>query len=368
MDIVSFCENEIRLYKDRVKNNPGYEYNVLCLEAALEVIKLLTSQGHSGCSLPITLEYVKHLSELKPLTPITEDEEYIPCSWKDGQESCARVSSVYRNKDKNGKWVYHDVNRVVTVIKNSYESGYWHNGFISKLISDMFPITMPYMPFSNGPEFVVNVYEYLRDKANGDYDTFFVNSVIDKKTNTEIPINRYFTEDPISKDTYLEISREQFLSYDYLDGTPPITEEDTINRDGSVSRCPSVFCIKKESKVKFFDTKCADFVDGDKACQDPILGRLISEVYFPITLPYIPITSNIGRYRVYGDMIHRYDINTILYHIHAIVDTFDSLNIKDTDIHDDYFVVKYSNINDITNVTILKITEKEYAENLKYSQ
>ena len=367
MDIVSFCENEIRLYKDRVKNNPDFEYNVLCLEAALDVIKLLSSQGHSGCSLPITLEYVKHLSELKPLTPITEDEEYIPCSWKDGQESCARVSNVYRNKDKNGKWVYHDINRVVTVIKNSYGSGYWNNGFISKLISDMFPIKMPYMPFSNGPEYVVNVYEYLRDKTNGDYDTFFVNSVIDKKTNTEIPINRYFTEDPISKDTYLEISREQFLSYDYLDGTPPITEEDTINRDGSVSRCPSVYCIK-DSKVKFFDTKCADFVDGDKAYQDPILGRLICEVYFPITLPYIPITSNIGRYRVYGDMIHRYDINTNLYHIHAIVDTFDSLNIKDTDIHDDYFVVKYSNINDITNVTILKITEKEYAENLKNSQ
>ena len=67
----------------------------------------------------------------------------------------------------------------------------WHNGLVSDIINELFPITMPYMPENN--PYKVYCMECLSDKANGDYDTVGVFYAI-TPDGTRVEINRFFGE------------------------------------------------------------------------------------------------------------------------------------------------------------------------------
>ena len=69
----------------------------------------------------------------------------------------------------------------------------FQNGFVTRLVDKIFPITMPYFPASK--KFRVYREEFLTDAKNGDYDTVAFLYII-TPDGKKIDLNRYFKEGP----------------------------------------------------------------------------------------------------------------------------------------------------------------------------
>lgn len=122
---------------------------------------------------------------------------------------CPRQSSLFKNVYTDGSVKYIDVDRVICYCNDSDIP--WHNGFITNLIHEMYPITLPYIPECT--PYKVCVRELLTDAENGYYDTIHITHVI--KPNGEIDqINRYFKE---SDNSFVEISKDEFNEREVLD-------------------------------------------------------------------------------------------------------------------------------------------------------
>lgn len=80
----------------------------------------------------------------------------------------------------------------------------WHNGFIGKIYSEMFPLTMPYMPSNKSDVIVCD--ELLTDRKNGDFDTLAV-LYIQRSHGEKVEVNRYFKE---GEKSFIEISPEEY--------------------------------------------------------------------------------------------------------------------------------------------------------------
>lgn len=206
MSMKEWAEKEIEIaIKREVANDPDYihgewHYGVACYESAHKAFKSLMEDGHSGMSISITKSILNHLIEGKPLTPIVDTDDI----WKFGidpyeQENCKcyqciRMSSLFKNVYDDGTIKYKDVERVVHVdVKEDGREVYWSNGFITGLIDEMFPITMPYIP--EDKPYKVYGRDFLYDPKNGDYDTMSIDYVYTPKSE-RIEINRYFKENP----------------------------------------------------------------------------------------------------------------------------------------------------------------------------
>lgn len=186
-----------------------WDYGCACYESALKAFNSLVEDGHSGYSIAITKNILVRLIEGKPLTPI----EDIPDIWWNGAThgkndyvtyQCKRMSSLFKDVYKDGTVKYTDVDRVYCVYVDEPTIS-WKNGFIGKIIDEMFPISMPY--YAND-EYKVTCEEFLTDKNNGDYDTLGILSV--ENTKSEVtPINRYFKDD-INGNSLIEISLDEY--------------------------------------------------------------------------------------------------------------------------------------------------------------
>lgn len=179
MTMSEWAAREVEIACKREKPNyiPGegeWDYGCACYESALKAYKSLCADEHSGFSFGATAGILKRLLDSYPLTPITEDEE----CWKDllaydkgRYQQCQRMFSLFRDRQPDGSYKYHDNERVICCYANSQSTtqwSQWRNGFISSVIDEMFPITMPYFPVS---KYYVFVRESLYDEANGDFDT-----------------------------------------------------------------------------------------------------------------------------------------------------------------------------------------------------
>lgn len=78
------------------------------------------------------------------------------------------MSSLFKDVAEDGTVTYSDVNRVQLINKESPDIPF-RNGFGTRLIDKMYPITLPYFPADK--KFKIIVEEFLTDKNNGDYDT-----------------------------------------------------------------------------------------------------------------------------------------------------------------------------------------------------
>ena len=162
------CKRENPNY---IPGEGGWDYGCACYESALKAYKSLCADGHSGFSFGATAGILKRLLDSYPLTPITEDEE----CWADSRfdcdklsQQCQRMFSLFRDRQPDGSYKYHDVERVICCDADDKSAPRWSNGFISRVIDEMFPITMPYYPVG---KYHVFVRESLYDEANGDFDT-----------------------------------------------------------------------------------------------------------------------------------------------------------------------------------------------------
>lgn len=141
------CKNE---NPDRKEGE--FDYGCACYEGALKAFETLCNQGHSGMSIKLTQHILNRLIDGRPLTPI----EDTPDVWNDITElkedgtveyQCNRMSSLFKKVRVDGSIEYTDVDRVYGVDIHNSDLTY-KSGLLTKIINEMFPIKMPYMPAS----------------------------------------------------------------------------------------------------------------------------------------------------------------------------------------------------------------------------
>lgn len=202
-------EIEIACRKERGgKPDTEWDYGCACYESAYKAFLSLMEDEHSGMSIGFTKNILNRLIDGKPLTPIEDtpdiwsDRTYI----KDRQSfQCSRMSSLFKDIYKDGRVEYHDVNRCYCVNRDDPEASGWHNGFISKLIHEKYPIVMPYYPAAK--PYVVYCTEGLSDLKNGDFDTIGIWYIVKPDGEKDI-IERFFKE---GEESFVEITKEEYF-------------------------------------------------------------------------------------------------------------------------------------------------------------
>lgn len=189
-----------------------FDYGCACYDSALRAFNSLCEDGHSGMSIRITKNILDRLIDGKPLTPI----EDVPEAWNDvtemfsdGQISyqCKRMSSLFKYVFPNGHIEYRDVDQCYCKDKDDPNNTYTC-GLVSRIIEEMYPITMPYMPDSKGTKVFTS--ECLTDVKNGDLDTMAIWYCI-RPDGEKVEINRFF-KDSESESGWDEISAEEYAT------------------------------------------------------------------------------------------------------------------------------------------------------------
>ena len=135
----------------------------------------------------------------KPLSPITDNDFESDPDIHESPEwlqelgiisdiPCSRMSGLYKYIYKDGTILYKDINRVS--VRDISTDTYWTSGFISNLVSEMYPITMPYI----GEKYIANVEENRSISCKGDYDGIAFKTLKHPDGTVE-DINRFFIED-----------------------------------------------------------------------------------------------------------------------------------------------------------------------------
>lgn len=213
MSMINWAEKEIEIACGRERadsgNSVGWDYGCACYESALKAYKSLMDDGHSGYSIGVTKNILVRLIEGKCLTPIEDTPEVWNKSRfhkNDGVTTyqCTRLSSLFKDVDASGKVSYHDVGRTVVTYANNPDA-YWSNGMASRIIDEMFPITMPYYPPIGN--YTLYAEEFLVDPKNGDYDTLGY-LYVRTPEGDKVDINKYFKEKDSHK--FVEIDKAEY--------------------------------------------------------------------------------------------------------------------------------------------------------------
>lgn len=152
MSMISWAEREVELAckKENPERKEGeFDYGCACYESALKAFKSIMEDEHSGISVRHTKEILNRLIENKPLTEIEDvkdDWNFLTCiPNKRNEYQSTRMGSLFKEVYPDGTIEYHDVNRVQCVDQNDCA---YYNGFVSRVIHDLYPIEMPYFPGS----------------------------------------------------------------------------------------------------------------------------------------------------------------------------------------------------------------------------
>lgn len=212
MSMLEWARREVELAciheKENSENEGDYEYGCRCYKSALKAFECLCEDDHSGYSIEITKDILNRLIDAIPLTPATDSED----SWnyvyniEDGTAvyQSSRMSGLFKHVKPDGDVTYHDVNRYRCVDTDNV-SGVYLSGFVSNLIDEMYPISMPYIPESK--PIIVTCKTFLLDPSNGDFDHRGILLASNPNTNSSFTINRYFKE---TSDGWKEISYSEF--------------------------------------------------------------------------------------------------------------------------------------------------------------
>lgn len=211
MSMTDWAKREIELACKRERGGrpeDEWDYGCACYESAYKAFQSLMEDGHSGMSIGFTKNILNRLIDGKPLTAIEDTPDvWIDVTFDDTKRTyqCRRMSSLFKDVRHDGSVEYHDNDRCYCVYKDNPDFG-WHSGFISRLIHEKYPITMPYFPASK--PMVVYCTECLHDPKNGDFDTIGVWYVL-KPDGEKDTIERFFKESP---DGWDEISKQEYFA------------------------------------------------------------------------------------------------------------------------------------------------------------
>ena len=160
----------------------------------------------------MTQSILNRLLDGQPLTPIEDtDDVWTLCTdYEDDSDvyQCKRMSSLFKNVYSDGTVKYEDVDRVRCVdIHNPHNT--YSFGLVGKIIDEMFPIAMPYIP---GKSIKVYCEEFLTDENNGDFDTVGVFYALKTENGEQkkIEINRFFKESKCCETGWIEITRREY--------------------------------------------------------------------------------------------------------------------------------------------------------------
>lgn len=192
-------EVEIACKREAPDRKEGeWDYGCACYESALKAYESLMEDGHSGMSIDFTKNILIRLIEGRPLTPIEDTEDvWEKKSWTHKDVSavyqCKRMSSLFKHVYPDGTVKYSDNDQCYCV---DTVSGYTYgSGYVSRVIEEMFPITMPYMPSGS---IKVYCHELLTDRKHGDFDSIGIFYAI-KPDGEKVDIHRYFKESDIER-------------------------------------------------------------------------------------------------------------------------------------------------------------------------
>ena len=217
MSMLEWAEKEIEI---ACKNeNPDrkegeFDYGCACYEGALKAFETLCNQGHSGLSIKLTQSILNRLIDGKPLTAIEDTPDIwnlVEVKENDTVEyQCNRMSSLFKKVHTDGKVEYTDVDRVYGIdIYNPHST--YGSSLLTRIINEMFPIKMPYMPDSRSYKIVTT--DFLVDPKNGDFDTVAL-FTLTKPNGEKIEVNRYFRSPEKGEEEtypgYVEISEDEY--------------------------------------------------------------------------------------------------------------------------------------------------------------
>lgn len=173
MGMKEWAEREVKIACER--ENPDrkegeWDYGCACYESALKAFNSLMEDGHSGISIGFTKQILNRLIDGKPLTPIEDTEDI----WEERNHiyddkktyKCNRMHSLFKYVYPSGEVSYTDINRFICVDENGTT---YYNGLAEKVIREMFPIEMPYIPPDK--PYKVHCNDFLYNPENGDFDT-----------------------------------------------------------------------------------------------------------------------------------------------------------------------------------------------------
>lgn len=209
MSRISWAEREVELAckKENPDRKEGeFDYGCACYESALKAFKSLMEDSHSGASILFTKEILIRLIEHKPLTEIEDVESgwdfltRIPNKLDEYRSN--RMGSLFKEVYPDGTVKYHDVNRVHCIDQNDCS---YYNGFVSRIVHDLYPIKMPYFPES---PYVAFIEEYSYDPDNGDFDTLRLVKV-QLPDGTVRELDKHYKQEGY---TFVEIDVDEYVS------------------------------------------------------------------------------------------------------------------------------------------------------------
>lgn len=216
MNLQDWAKREVEIACKRKRADSGvkegeWDYGCACYESALKAFESLCEDGHSGMSIGFTKNILMRLIDNQPLTPIedTEDVWEDVSTWMPEEErghkqyQCNRCSALFKDVYDDGTIEYHYTDQYYCVDK--YSGSTYRNGFIGRIIREMVPITMPFMP-----DKPIKVYcsDLLTDRKNGDFDTMAIYYAV-KPDGEKIDIYRYFKEGD-TESGWIEIDETEY--------------------------------------------------------------------------------------------------------------------------------------------------------------
>lgn len=210
-------EVEIACKKENPNRKEGeFDYGCSCYESALKAFESLLEDGHFGFSIKMTQAILIRLLNGQPLTPIEDTEDiWDVCSCSGilahgiDVYQCKRMSSLFKHIYLDGTVKYYDVDNSYCVDINN-PSNMYSSSLVRKLIDEMFPIKMPYMP---GKPIAVYCEDFLTDKKHGNFDTVGVFYALKTENGKQekIEINRFFRKPEGDKEgDWTEISKKEY--------------------------------------------------------------------------------------------------------------------------------------------------------------
>lgn len=235
---ILWAEKEVKLACQRENPNwdgKSFDYGCACYQSALKAFSTLCNDDHTKNTWFETVYILERLIHNLPLTPITyNDFGYIKGVTpelvdkktgallavgriaafpshknEDGslQYDCKRGCGVYMNVKPDGTHTISDINRTICVNIECPDDVY-SCGIGSRLVDEMFPISLPYYPTKDMYE--VYIRTFLTDPALGDFDTKEV-VYIRKPDGKKIPVNRYWHAFKTAEgEEFREITKDEF--------------------------------------------------------------------------------------------------------------------------------------------------------------
>ena len=202
----NWAEEEIRIALVSIDDNEKYEYANNCYQHALKAYKTILKGYDDGnyYSIGQAKQTLDRLLNGYPIVAIQDT----PDTWEFSSENtlhvktyqCKRFSSLFKHVDPDGTVTYKDNNYCYCTNNDGLV---WHNWFVSKMIYDLFPLTMPYYPQKPIKVFCE---QCLTDRINGNFDTLAIYEA-ELSNGIRKSINRYFKD---FGDDLVEIDKTEY--------------------------------------------------------------------------------------------------------------------------------------------------------------